>query len=728
MSSPASSRSTTATRRARTLLLALGGSLALAVWGTWPLAAHVRTHVYDPSGRPGALAWTIPWDIDLTLWILAWDAHALVTAPAHLFDANIFHPARRTLTASEHMLGALPLSFPLALATGDPVAAHQGTLVLSFVCAFLAALALVHDWTASWPAAIAAGALFAWSPFRASELGALQIEGNYYLPLIPLLARRAVVDDRLRWAILLALVLVLQTLHSYYLGYAAFVAMATIGAVVVGADATGRRRWHRMAVASAGALALIALATVPHLVAMRAAVRPTEPELLRLSSARPGGTGATPALVLAVLTAAWWRGGLRAKIGGGWLAALVVTALVAHVLALGPIVHGIPAPFALLVHVVPGFGRVRVPMRLNASATMALAALAGIGLAGVLRAARGRRLATVAVLALAPVAVLFAIPRAIPIRAVETRDTIPAAYGWLAGAARGPLAEVPFHDGELFPFERGEEARRMYRSVYHWDPLLNGYGGYPPPTYPAVSALARALPDPRAVELLQRTTGLRYVLLHRRELSRAERARWRTRPPGLRVYRVFGSDVVLGPTRTVAADLLPALVTPTVASATLLGTPRVPLPAAARKAEVVLADVPPTAMFAGLTRGLDVRVTNRSDVVWPALAVDGTHLVELAYGWDDERGVREASGPGGRLPYDLAPGESVVVRMAFEAPRGNGRRLTIGVVQDGVWFEGTVGPFDVRLDRAGSRPDVRCGRMRRGGAASLQISVVRPLL
>jgi hypothetical protein len=87
----------------------VAASLVLAVWGTWPTAAPLSTHVIDGPKLAGPFAATIQADVYDTLWILAWDVHALTTRPATLLDANIFHPARGTLALAEHMLGALPM-------------------------------------------------------------------------------------------------------------------------------------------------------------------------------------------------------------------------------------------------------------------------------------------------------------------------------------------------------------------------------------------------------------------------------------------------------------------------------------------------------------------------------------------------------------------------------------------------------------------------------------------
>src|SRR5262245_5196828 len=91
------------------VVLALAG---LAVWMTWPIAAHLRTHVYDPGGiSRGLPGWVHP-DIQLTTWIVGWVAHRLPTAPWRLFAAPLFHPAPDALAYSEHLLGAVPITLP----------------------------------------------------------------------------------------------------------------------------------------------------------------------------------------------------------------------------------------------------------------------------------------------------------------------------------------------------------------------------------------------------------------------------------------------------------------------------------------------------------------------------------------------------------------------------------------------------------------------------------------
>ena len=103
--------------------------------------------------------------------------------------------------------------------------------------------------------------------------------------------------------------------------------------------------------------------------------------------------------------------------------------------------------------------------------------------------------------------------------------------------------EIPFHDIVREPFSFEVEAQRMYRSIYHWHPILNGFSGHVPPGYTAVASLAQKLPDGSARVQLVRATGVRYVLVHRAELAPGGWRRWRGHP-GLRVDAVSGRDVL----------------------------------------------------------------------------------------------------------------------------------------------------------------------------------------
>src|SRR5688572_7257537 len=69
----------------------------------------------------------------LNAWALAWTPHALVTQPAALFDANIFHPERGTLALSETLIFPALLTAPLRLAGANAILLHNVTLLSGYV-------------------------------------------------------------------------------------------------------------------------------------------------------------------------------------------------------------------------------------------------------------------------------------------------------------------------------------------------------------------------------------------------------------------------------------------------------------------------------------------------------------------------------------------------------------------------------------------------------------------
>ncbi len=674
---------------------------ALALWATWPLASCLSRCLVDPSLAPPMVAPTVRRDIDLTLWILAWTTHALTTDPARLFDANIFHPAPASLTASEHMLGALPVYLPVALATGDPVAAHQATLLATFVLSGLALAALVGAWTGSWPAAFAAGAVFAYSPFRLEHVWALPMAGVQYLPLIVLAAERTATSrTHGRWALALAMLLAVQALHSYYLAYAAFVMTGVVVAVGLAGDPRARRRWLWLVGAIGAAAVAVALVSIPYAVARRGgALDPPNPAFVQLASARPGMIGASIVPLVAIALLPLWRRGVRGRVGGVWVIALTLAAIACHLLALGPAIHirgmTAPGPFVLAAELVPGWQLVRAPFRLSAPAVLGACALAGIGLAGVIDTLPGRRrLVGALIVGLAVLFVGTVVRRPLVVPTAETPSMIPEVHRWLATMPRGPIVELPFHPFRLADRGRDVEARRMYRSIVHWSPLLGGYSGYTPPSYAAVSSLVQMLPDPRAATLLARATGLRWIVLHRDELDRDARRAWSRVHSGYVVVARFGRDVVLRARRAPPADLVGAFLAddPRV---TPLGTSRSPVSGDAFRGRLDFVTRLPSLRLVPMS--LELRVRNDGPTTWPALGATAKGLVTLAYVWRDADGRMTARADAGRLPWDPAPGEQLAASIIVEPPPRDLRevRLEIGLVQDDRWLgEPIVQCFD----------------------------------
>src|SRR3954469_21858509 len=89
-------------RALREWLVSAFGCGAVAVALTYPLSLHLAT-----------LSRTESADGQFSIWNVAWVAHALITDPTHVLDANIFYPHTKTLVYSEANLAAGTLATPV---------------------------------------------------------------------------------------------------------------------------------------------------------------------------------------------------------------------------------------------------------------------------------------------------------------------------------------------------------------------------------------------------------------------------------------------------------------------------------------------------------------------------------------------------------------------------------------------------------------------------------------
>ena len=532
---------------------------------TWPLFRHPATSVLETRSLYGKSGVLVQRDINLTMWILAWDVHALTTDPARLFHANAFYPAPWSLALSEHMLGNLPFFGPVYLATGNPVLAHQATLFATFVLSGLAMAAWAFSWTRDRAVALVAGLAFAVAPARLWQMGNLHIVSTQYYPIV-LLAVDALVDRRARWgaAVLLGIALALAAGCSYYVGYAAFL----LAAVYAGTRVLGARAWHAVAPLATAALLAVAVTaplSLPYLWLQQSGVLPRygdpgqQTSLALLTMLKFGVQGMLGWFVMPRRDGipqflGWTACGLAivalARHRGAPRGALVAVLVAGVVLSLGPFAllpalpgSVTPLPYRLLQVVVPGFSAMRAPQRMGVLATVAIVALAALGLAWLCTTlrARGRAgLASLLPLVVAAALVLEARPGALAARRIFVGPTVPRAYQWLAAHGDGgPLLELP-----IFPVDLHRESTYMYYSTYHWLPLLNGYSSYPPASWRALADAALRLPAPEALDAVL-ANAPRWVLFHRDAITPDHRAEWESLL-GTRLRRVedFGDAVL----------------------------------------------------------------------------------------------------------------------------------------------------------------------------------------
>jgi len=418
--------------RAELLLVVLAG-VVLALITSWPLVLHLPSRIAPDLGDPVRTAWQI-----------AWVGHAMLHDPLHLFNANAFYPHPLSLAFSDSLLGYGPAGF---FGSGTVAALVRYNLLFLFAWSlcFVGAYLLARELGLGRAGAGAAGAAFAYAPYRVTEAGHLHVISSGGIPLALFLLlrgyRRWPISDRsrglvlagwlvsawqvslgftlgLQYCYLLAVLALLALLHWQRAGRSApprrLLAVTCIGIAALGLVAvyqarpylkvahdypTAKRTILEVKRYSAGPAALLAASSENRVWSgvtsgMRAKVNSKNESVFF-----PGGV----VLVLALIGLAAPLYTRRLRIG------LAVAIAVCSILALGLGLTGAGYPYRLLYDYAPGWNGVRVPGRVFTLATLAYALLAGAGaqLLVQLAGAWGRRRSLRALSALAGAALVI---------------------------------------------------------------------------------------------------------------------------------------------------------------------------------------------------------------------------------------------------------------------------------------------------------------------------------
>ena len=665
-------------------MLLLGVYTALTLWCVWPLPTVLATDsaiARDSILRP---------DLRMIVWALAWDAHALVTQPGRLFQANAFYPAPLSLAFSDHALGYMPFFAPVYWLTGNPVLSLNVTALATFPLCGLAAYLLARRFVGG-PGAALAGFFFAFVPARLAELGHPHLLGVQYLPLVMLATERWFDGARPTDMVLLTMAMVLQALSSIYLAFALALAYGVYLPLALWRRRArlDARRLVGLGLGIGVAAAVVLAVNLPYFVLRRMGLFPSygegEPLALGLAYAPMlardvlGAKNVGPlgyALAAAAILPPWRRGGGFAVLGVALLIAGAVAAFGPTFVVAG---HKLWTPYGFLAAWIPGLATIRVPVRFTVVAQLGMAVLAGAGASRILGRVPGvLRWPAAALTAVLALGAMGELP-AIALEHEPVGPTVPPAYRWLADHGEGgALLELP----QAHEFE---SARRMYLSTFHWLPIVDGYSGYPPGTAAYIHGLARGLPAEDALQALVDAADIGWVLVHREQFF--DPTPWRRAlPAGLERVAEWQDDLLLRVTRGVAHDLRDRLLS---TRETLGGVPLVPVgprcPGTLRLAAARPQPWPPFAVA-----HVEVAVQNGGTRPWPAVGLVPRHLVRLR-ACMARPGERCLATPVS-LPRDLVPGERVAVGVDLPAP----------------WLQGEY-EIDVRLVQTGDGDLERCG-------------------
>ncbi|HEX5224232.1 MAG TPA: hypothetical protein VFW29_03785, partial [Solirubrobacteraceae bacterium] len=155
----------------RELGLVALASVVLAVIVTWPLVLHLPSRISPDLGDPVRTAWEV-----------AWVGHAMLHSPLHIFDANTFYPHPLSLAFSDSLLGYGPAAF---FGSGTVAALVRYNLLFLFAWSlcFFGAYLLARELGLGRLGGAAAGAAFAYAPYRVTEAGHLHVISSGGIPL-----------------------------------------------------------------------------------------------------------------------------------------------------------------------------------------------------------------------------------------------------------------------------------------------------------------------------------------------------------------------------------------------------------------------------------------------------------------------------------------------------------------------------------------------------------------
>jgi hypothetical protein len=525
------------------VLWAVFGGVALALITTWPLVLHLPSRVAPDLGDPVRTAWEV-----------ASIGHALGHTPLHLFDSNAFYPRPLSLAFSDSLLGYGPTAL---FGSGTVAALVRYNLLFLFAWSlcFVGAWLLARELGAGRVGASAAGAAFAYAPYRVTEAGHLHVISSGGIPLALFLLLRGYRRSSGRLILTGWLVAAWQMSLGFTLGLQLaylMVALALLAAVrwwrewrPAARSAGVAERRNRAAPAVLGR-DLVAITCVGVALCGAISVYEARP-YLKVASEYPTAKR-TLREVKAYSAGPWaylaassenrvWGGvtaGARAHIHsknesvffpGAAILVLVLVGLASplftprmrigllcgaaacSILALGFGLTGAGWPYRLLYDVAPGWNGVRVPGRVFTLATLFMALLAGAGAGQLAATARAwsaglgarwqRRMpAVVGALLLVGLVGEGAGHMAHPVVPQPARAEI---------GLPGPILDLPT-DG-------ASDRVWQYFSVDGYPKIVNGNSTFDLPSADDLRGGMKGFPDKASVEKL-RWYGIKTVVLH----------------------------------------------------------------------------------------------------------------------------------------------------------------------------------------------------------------------
>jgi hypothetical protein len=499
-----------ATRDVRACAAALVVFVALTAAITFPQISHFSTSVPYHS------------DPYFSMWRLGWVAHAIAHSPQTLFEANIFYPEHHALAYSDAMLLPGTMLAPLFWAGLNPVVIYNFALFAAFALSGTTAFILARQLTDDTAAALAAGVIYAFAPYRFTHYMHLELQIVFWIPLALLMIHRIISRGGTRDGVLFGVAVACQVLSCIYSGI--FLVLYCGMFVPLLFVTTGARRAGRVIVALIAAAVVTVAVVSPYALAYlraEAAVGTRDIETVRLYSASLTNYLSAPAMsrlygwkaitnpmlademnlfpgIVAVVLAAVGLVASRSRVRFAYVAGLIFS----FMMTLG--INGFV--YRWLFEYVPLFRGLRSPARFDILVNLSLAILSAYGVAFLLRGMKHlgrRRLAGAGIAALLLVEYASA-PAVLPAPKPSKVDV------WLAQQPPAVIVELPLISAK--GMWGSLDWLYMYQGIAHFQRMLNGYSGYAPASFYEMRQIMASFPDDRSMAFL-RHRGVDYVVV-----------------------------------------------------------------------------------------------------------------------------------------------------------------------------------------------------------------------
>ena len=481
---------------------------ALTAVMTYPQVLHMTDRVHDDG------------DPLMVTWVLAWVAHQLPRAPARLFDANIFYPERNTLAFSETLLLPGAIVAPLQWLGVGSIFIYNLVFLSGFAISGVGVALLVRRLTDNSGAAILAGIVFAFPPYRIDHYAHLQLQQTQFIPLA-LWAFHVLLDTgRLRDGARLGAFVACQMLSCMYYGLFLIPYMSVVCGTMLIAD---RRMPRERLVALAAAAAIVFVAMIPvgrAYMAARQVVGERGPAEVAEGSATWRNYLAPPEVnaVYGKVFARFMQPERRLFPGFVAVALAIVglwPPLSARRLAYGLgllLAFDVSLGFngviyrALYDYFLP-FKAMRVPARMGLMVGFSLAVLAGYGATRLVERLRSQPMQRAVLVVLG--VLMLAEYTSTPLEFFPAPVNPPEIYADLMRDRGDSPTAVLFE----YPTSARSDPAYLYYSTFHWQHLINGYSGFFPPSYLRLARAVENFPDEPSMDAIK-SHGVRYLVIH----------------------------------------------------------------------------------------------------------------------------------------------------------------------------------------------------------------------